>query len=107
MPGKPRQIEILDPLAVHVDIEVPSEPRGPFGNPPLGAMAFVDERGNNSEDGLGRGHLMLERDPHRFTPPLVNVAGCPTAVPIVRNIRRFVPLSFSLPKSVAVSQSLA
>jgi hypothetical protein len=29
-------------------------------------MAFVDERGNNGEDGLGRGHLVLAGDPHKF-----------------------------------------
>src|SRR5450755_623487 len=70
VPGHPRQVEVLHPLAVEVDIEILREPRSPFGNPPLGAMAFVDERGNNSEDGLRRSHLILVRDPHRLTPPL-------------------------------------
>jgi hypothetical protein len=56
VPGESRQIEIFNPLAVHVNIKVTSEPRGPFGDPSLGAMTFVDERGNNGKDGLGRIH---------------------------------------------------
>jgi hypothetical protein len=52
-----------------VYIKLPGEPGRPFGNPPLGAMAFVDERGNNGEDGLGRDHLVLARDPHEFIDP--------------------------------------
>jgi hypothetical protein len=66
-----------------VYIELPREPGRKFGNPPLGAMAFVDERGNNGEDGLGRGHLVLAGDPHKFIDlnaikmvPLKSERGC-------------------------------
>ncbi len=56
VPAHAREVHVLDALAVNVDFVIRRQARDPFGDAPLGSVAFVDE-GRNNGDPDGRHSL--------------------------------------------------
>ena len=51
VPRDAGKVQILDALAVNVDVELTDELRNPFDNDPLGAVALVEKRGDDRKSG--------------------------------------------------------
>src|SRR4029077_5047830 len=69
MPYELRQIEILQMLAINMNLVRAGELRNPFHHPPLCTMAFVQKRGNDGEPRpMQRLAHALQPDLHDFAP---------------------------------------
>ena len=72
MPSQGAEVEIIDTLAVDVDVVIARETRSPLSHAALGSMTLIDEWRDDSEDRFRASHLMSARDLHRLTPALQN-----------------------------------
>ena len=49
VPSHAGEVHIFDALAVNMNFVFLGQPRDPFGDAPLGSVAFIDEGGNNRD----------------------------------------------------------
>ena len=69
MPGDFEQIEILDVLAVNVNLKIVCQTGDPLDDAPLGAVAFVEKRRYHRHTRLLEASVpLLHRHPHDFAP---------------------------------------